>query len=503
MTSLRSMPTAAPASAAPAVPASCRVSILVGDHHQIDMVLPAAVPLDALTDATRDAINRRLRSTGDDELPGGTYVFVRAAGMTALAGDMSLAAQGITDAELLALVPADHAVRYTPNIENVSTALAGWARQHFPTVSARDARWVAVMLTLTALGLAALILWRMRWASGGGWVVPTVFGAAAVLLAGAGWVCTRLQSERFVIGALAASTAAALTLAAACAPAGAHPGAPHAFLACLVAIVSAVGLAKVTGGYWVSAAAVTVVATAGFGAAAVRMFFDVPGQRIAVVVLVAVLVASVSCSSVARWLARLPRQSFRSITGKDLFARAPGQPEDTLSPVADAPEDVTLRGDQVAEVALRANRVLRGILAGIAAVQIAASWFAIHPGVGRQWPAVTVVAICALCSVLRARAFRDRRCSMTLVTGAALSLFAIPLHYGLSANPAAIAPALWSVAVVVAIAVCALAAGAFVPAHIFSETVRELVEWLEYALYVVVVPLAAWAIGYLHYVRNH
>ena len=39
--------------AGPAVPASCRVSILVGEDHQVDMVLPAAVPLEVLVDPTR------------------------------------------------------------------------------------------------------------------------------------------------------------------------------------------------------------------------------------------------------------------------------------------------------------------------------------------------------------------------------------------------------------------------------------------------------------------
>ena len=60
---------------APLVPASCRVSILVGDSHQIDLVLPSAVPLSALTDATRDAASRVLRTRGDDELARGSYEF--------------------------------------------------------------------------------------------------------------------------------------------------------------------------------------------------------------------------------------------------------------------------------------------------------------------------------------------------------------------------------------------------------------------------------------------
>jgi hypothetical protein len=46
------------------------VSLLVGERHQIDLLLPAAVPLHKLAEPTRDAINQRLRSIGAEELCG-------------------------------------------------------------------------------------------------------------------------------------------------------------------------------------------------------------------------------------------------------------------------------------------------------------------------------------------------------------------------------------------------------------------------------------------------
>ena len=75
-------------------------------------------------------------------------------------------------------------------------------------------------------------------------------------------------------------------------------------------------------------------------------------------------VAARAAPAMGLWMARVPRQSFGSITGRDLFARAPGQPEDTVSPVESAAHDVTLRGEQVAELARRSNRVLTGTLLG-------------------------------------------------------------------------------------------------------------------------------------------
>jgi type VII secretion integral membrane protein EccD len=489
------------------VPASSRVSLLVGNDpqaHQIDLLLPAAVPLAKLTEPTRDVLNQRLRAIGAEELPAGTaFVFARAAGMTLLSGNLSLAAQGVSDADLLAFIPASKAQRYEPNIENVSAAIARWAKEHFPAVSAVDAARVAVVLTLVALALAAALVWRLRWGGTGTWVTPAVFGGTAVVLAVSAMLTARLGAERFVSAATSWAAVSALALGAASVPPGGHPGAPHAFLAAIVAVLASTALARLTGRYWTAATAIATVSVAVAGAAAARMFFTVPGQRIAVVMLVGVVTVSYVASSIGRRLANVPRQSFQSITGKDMYERNPGDPEDTISPVADGPRDITLTGEQVAEVARRSNRVLMGVVLGTAATEVAATWCAVHPGVGTQWTFVTVAAVVAFILVLRARGFRDRRHAITVVSGSALSLFAIPVHYGLAAAADDTAAVLIAAAVVVGIALTALVAGAVVPTRAFSEPVREVVEYLEYIATIAVLILAAWTIELIQFTRYH
>ena len=500
MTATAERPVSTPA--ATAVPASSRVSLLVGEHHQIDLVLPAAVPLARLVDPTCDAVNRHLHSIGAEELPRGNFVFARAAGMTMLAGNLSLSGQGISDGDLLAFVPASSAQRYEPTIENVSAAIAKWAKDHFPAVSAQDAASVAVALTTVALIVSGLLVWRARWATAGGWLTPTIFGAAALVLAAVTVLAARMSAPQPATTTMCWCAVVALVAAGATAPPGAHPGAPHAFLAAGLALVATALLARFTGRYWVAAAAVITVSAAVLAAAAARMFFNVPGQRIAVVMLIAVLTVSLAAPSIGRQLAKVPRQGFDSITGKDMYTRAPGEPEDTITPVADAPHDITLRGEQVAEVAQRSNRVLTGLLLGNAMVQLGSSWCTIHPGVGTQWMFVVVTATIALIGVLRARAFRDRRHAITVVGGATLSLFAIPAHYGLAAD-AASAAALWAAACVLGIALCAVLGGVVVPTRTFSEPVREIVEYLEYVATTAVIVFAAWAINLVHFVRYH
>jgi type VII secretion integral membrane protein EccD len=483
------------------------VSILVGnDPHarQIDVLLPAAVPLAALVEPTRTVLNQRLRQVGAEELPVGTsFVFARAAGMTLLADNLSLAAQGIHDAELLAFLPARSAQRYEPNIENVSAAIATWAKAHFPAVSAADAARVAVGLTLVVLAISSVMLLRLRWGGSPYWVTPATFGAAALVLAVTSLLSARLRAERVLTAATTWASLGALVLGAATTPPGTHPGAPHAFLAAIVAVVASTVVARVTGRYRTAATAIATVSVAAAGAAAARMVFDVPGQRIAIVVLIGVVSVSYVASSIGRRLANVPQQSFASITGKDMYERRPGDPEDTIAPVDDGPRDITLTGEQVAEVARRSNRALMGVLLGAALTEVAATWCAIRPGVDSQWSFITVAAMIAAIQVLRARGFRHRRHAITVVCGAAVSLFAIPTHYGLTAPTQSSTQVLVSCAVVIGIAVCALLAGAIVPKHLFSEPIREFVEYLEYVATVIVVILAAWTIDLLQFTRYH
>ncbi|MCW2690712.1 MAG: hypothetical protein JWR37_5602, partial [Mycobacterium sp.] len=257
MTATQPGPMSTPGSQSPLVPSSCRASVLVGDSYQIDVVFPAAVALSALVDHAREAINRDLHSRGDDVLGPGRYEFVRAVNMTALSPDASLAAQGVVDGDLLALVPEGEGQRFTPNIENVSTALARWAKSNIPEVSGHDAVIVAVILTAMSLALAALMVWRMRWAHTSTPLPAAVFAGTAIVLLLTALICARVRAAQDPTSASAAAPAAssaagvasviAAVLTGATAPPGAHPGAAHGFLAALVAAAGVLMLARFTG----------------------------------------------------------------------------------------------------------------------------------------------------------------------------------------------------------------------------------------------------------------
>ncbi len=506
MTTVREpAPTPASHTATPvAVPPSCRVSILAGDSHQIDLVLPSAAPLNTLVDPTVIAINKVLRGRGAAELPPAPYEFARAAGMSALASDVSLAGHNIADGDVLALVPTGTAERYGPVVENVSTALAQYASEHFVRVSAKTALAVAAVIIGGALGVSALLLWRLRWAHESALLVPILFAAVALCLVATVAVGARIGAGRVVTDGAAWAALVTAALAAATIPPGGSPGAPHAFLAAITTLAGTWLIVRFTGRYWSAAAAIV---TAGFGAAAValvRMYWDVPASRIAVAVLIAVLITVSAAPTVALRMANVPRQTFGSITGRDIFARAPGQPEDTVSPVEDGPpSDVTLTGEQVADAARKSNTVLTGVLLGVAAVAVPAAWFAVAPDGEREWAQLVVLGAVAAILILRARAFRDRRHAIILVGTAATALIGAAAKYGLHAPPTDTSATLVAAGAALGIAALGLAAATVVPPRVFSPPVRKVVEYTEYILLALVIPFAAWALGLLQYIRYH
>ena len=349
-----------------------------------------------------------------------------------------------------------------------------------------------------------MLLWRLRWAHESALLVPILFAAVTVCLLGAAAIGARVGAGRMVTDGAAWAALVTAALAAATIPPGGYPGAPHAFLAAATALAGVWLLVRFTGRYWTAAAAIV---TAGFGAAAValvRMYWEVPGPRIAVAVLVAVLVAVSAAPAIALRMANVPRQTFGSITGRDIFARAPGQPEDTVSPVEGGPpSDVTLTGEQVAAAARKSNTVLTGVLLGVAAVAIPASWVAVTPGGERQWAQLVVLGAVAAILILRARAFRDRRHAIILVATAVTSLIGAAAKYGLHAAPTDTVMTLIAAGVALGIAVLGLVAATVVPPRVFSPPVRKIVEYSEYILLALVVPFAAWALGILQYIRYH
>src|SRR5690606_6102674 len=120
------------------------------------------------------------------------------------------------------------------------------------------------------------------------------------------------------------------------------------------------------------------------------------------------------------------------------------------------PSDVTLTGEQVAAAARKSNTVLTGVLLGVAAVAIPASWVAVSPDGEREWAQLVVLGAVAAILILRARAFRDRRHAIILVGTAVAGMIGAAAKYGLHAPATDTAAALIAGGIAVGIALLGL-----------------------------------------------
>ncbi|MCV7040504.1 type VII secretion integral membrane protein EccD, partial [Mycolicibacterium moriokaense] len=123
----------------------------------------------------------------------------------------------------------------------------------------------------------------------------------------------------------------------------------------------------------------------------------------------------------------------------------------------------------------------------------------VWPGQGRWWLATVYVVIIAIILVLRGRAFTTRSQAVLVVATGLLMLLAVAVKYAL-VWPAA---GYWAVGVIVALGVAGLVIAATVPQRVFSPIFRKLVEWGEYLLIVLVIPLQLWLLNLYYLVRNH
>jgi len=157
----------------------------------------------------------------------------------------------------------------------------------------------------------------------------------------------------------------------------------------------------------------------------------------------------------------------------------------------------------VAAAARKSNTVLTGVLLGVAALAVPASWVAVTPHGEREWAQLVVLGAVAAILILRARAFRDRRHAIILVAIAVTALIGAAAKYGLQSAANDTSATLFAAGAALGIAALGLVAATVVPPRVFSPPVRKIVEYTEYILLALVVPFAAWALGILQYIRYH
>ncbi|MBS4728893.1 type VII secretion integral membrane protein EccD [Mycobacterium sp. SM1] len=440
-----------------------RVSVYA-DAVQVDLALPAAVPVAVLIPAIVDILaGGDGRGTGRpaEAVPAG-YQLSRP-GVPALDASATLAQSGVRDGAVLVLTRCTTelpAPRFDDAAEAVGATLKRvahpWTRRTGVLTAAVSASWLA--------GSGALVLIRNAHAA----AVPVAATAAGVALLGAVWAqrAYRQPVAALTLGLLAVGFSAVAGFLAV----PGNAGAPKVLLAAPAGTLAAVATIRAAG-----CGTLTLTAIGCF--AALMALTALAG------VLTAAPPAAVGSLLAVISLALLEVAPRASIMLAGLAPRLPG-PHDAPIPSPDP--------DSVGGKAIRADTWLTSLTAAFSA-SAAADAIVVgvdHPATPRC-SGIAFTGLVGAALLLRARAQVDPRRILVLV-GAALAAISATLAGAAAGFPR---QAVWIGAAALMLAGFPLALGPLTAAITASPVARRAVELAEYLLLAALVPMVCWIWG--------
>lgn len=484
-------------------PPSVRVTVLAG-RDWVPLVIPSEAPLSKLIDPVVKAVNRRLVRQGSPKLPGRTKYEFAWPDRTQLSSKdgATLSSSGVKDGELLQLVKHGSALRYVARNENMGSALSNYLRALVKPVTAATAQSVGVTALIAAIGGVGVLIWRHRMAVQTGWGAMAALGVLALLCwAASAAIGVRWASHVRMRDAFTATSIALTAGVLAALPAG--MGVANVFGALSTLTVGAGVMTQMTRRYIAAGTAIICVGALASVAAFVSMFAPLSAFQVGVSGITLLLPMISWGPKLTLMLARIPRQPYRSVRNRDMYARAEGQPYDTVSPVEDEkPDPTVLSTEQIAEVGNRSRLVLVGICLAVAIVQTICGWWAIVPHQNRPGWSVALVVLVALVVIIRARKFNDRVQAVLLVASSALALMGIGFKYAWATPATDLIPILiyCGASVAAGLVLCLIGTAGW--QHLASPSTRMWIQRLSYVMGALVVPVAAYVLNIFTYFRT-
>jgi type VII secretion integral membrane protein EccD len=482
-----------------------RVAVLF-DGRQTDMALPATETVATLAaDVLRELLEpgQLVRSPDGRDMITPGKVVLKTVGGTVLNRGQSLTDQGVKDGDLLVLDVEDAEVSFTPVIENASSAIAQFNAQRFTSVTPQT----AVTFSGVAAGVGAVVAvgllinaWRLSVAAHQHWPLPALVpalaaaGLAVVLLAGATLVWWRRRAAVVANGLWLGSVIAGIAAAFMAVPGSA--GAWHVVFAAAIAAVLALMLWRLSPAprgvvAWLTLVAGGVFVIAGLHGVGLQLTYLWIGA------LFGALLVLKSTESLAQLLARVPMPPFPTVTGKLVFDDAE---EIAAEALVAAETEGTPSVAELEAAAAAANTYQQAIVAATVPFFVFGAAGSVTVGHGRWWLTTVYVLILAAVLVFRGRSFADRATAVTVVATAFGMCVALGLKYALCSYEPWMS--LLSAALVLLLGLSAVLVAAVVPQRVFSAPFRKVVEWLDYALQVLIPPLVFWLLNLYFLTRN-
>ncbi|WP_327112666.1 type VII secretion integral membrane protein EccD [Nocardia sp. NBC_01730] len=476
-------------------PELCRVSV-IGGNTQIDLGLPATIPIAAFITDVVELIESRTPDFTDPEegAPLRTQHWTLARiGRGPIPPSQTLTEAEVYDGELLVLRSVT--AKESPALfDDVIDAVSKLTTEMFRSWSPTSARWVGLIAALVAV-LAAITLLVAARSHGAGIATGFVTVGAGATAIAAAVIAIRMYQARLVAVVLSLY-ALLLFFASAALFVPGDVGSPHLLLACVAALVAAAVGYSITGvGATMFAAAITMALFGGVSAF-VRMVWDSDPPKIAAGAMVVALIVLTMAPRIAVAAARLPVPPVP--TAGAAIDPADHEPRPTI-------EDIGAIGatalPSAAGLELRAgaaNQYQSGVLIGSTVAAAAGAVIGADPFGAARWQGIALAVVVALILCLRGRSFADLTQACTLIVGGAATLIAIMVGVAFG-HPSWLVPI---AGILLAVAAVAVVFGVIGPHTEMSPVTRRMGEIFEYLLIVTIIPLVLWIMDLYTAARN-
>ncbi|APE38009.1 type VII secretion integral membrane protein EccD [Nocardia mangyaensis] len=473
----------------------CRVSV-IGGNTQLDVGLPASVPIAAFITDLVALIGSRDPATEDAEggaVPDPQRWTLARIGAEAIAPNRSLLDAEVHDGDLLVLRSV--AAKEAPALfDDVIDAVSRLTAAEFRSWSPASARWVGLLGAGLATVLTLILLAAGR-SHGDGLAAPLLLlGYAAGAAAAATIAARRFQDE---------TTAVWLSLCGLLLVFGGGIllvpgpfGSPHLLLGFSLSIAAAVGLYRSTASGALLCAATVTLGVLGGGGAAVQFIWQPGLPKIAAGLLVVALIVISLAPRFAAVAARLPIPPVP--TAGAAIDPADHEPRPTIEGVGAVGATTLPSAVGLGRRARAANRYQSGIMIGCTVAVAGGALGAADPFGAARWQGVALAVVAAIILCLRGRAFADLTQAATLISGGAATFLALVIAMA-AAEPDRI---LTAAVLLLVFAAAVVAFGVIGPHTEITPVARRAVEIFEYLLIVTVVPLVLWLLDVYSMARN-
>ncbi|NKY37125.1 type VII secretion integral membrane protein EccD [Nocardia speluncae] len=485
-----------PSTARTQEPELSRVSV-IGGNTQVDVGLPATVPIASFIADLVALIESRNPSRSDSEDDAGPldaqHWTLARLGREAIAPSRTLTEAEIYDGELLVLRKVG--AKEAPALfDDVIDAVSRLTAEEFTGWSGAAARWMGLVVSVLAVLTTLAVLVFSRGA--GDPLAPglVLLGAGLGALVAAGITARRYSDE--VTGTWLSADGLLLLFGGAGLMVPGTPGSPHLLLGSSVLLVAAVLGYRLTGVGATLFSCAAATAVIGLVTAVIYLIWHPGLPKVGAGLLVAGIMILSMVPRLAALLARLPVPPVP--TAGAAIDPADHEPRPTIEGIGAIGATALPSAAGLGERARRANQFQTGLVATCTATTVVGAFAVADPLGPYRWQGITLAIVTAIILALRGRSFADIAQAAVLIGGACVTFVA--LIAGLSFGDGDLI--LLGAGILLAFTLGVVGFGVIGPHIEVTPVVRRGIELFEYALIMAVIPLVLWMMGIYGMARN-